>query len=138
MPVRTIITASRSETQSRSAYRPRTNLTNITNDSRIRRSTTHANSSKRSSANNTKENIQTIIDQKKYLQKLSILDIHRQTRPIKKHKPLDLSTFLIEQSPMLHSKQNVHNLPTTKDIEIQCDAITPRPITPYKINGKST
>ena len=51
---------------------------------------------------------------------------------------MDLSAFLIEQNDdILDVNSNIHNLPTTKDIEIQCDEITPRPITPYKIKGKT-
>ena len=123
-------------------------MTAITNDSRIR-TTKQSNWGKHSllsqrERSNSKTSVSKLdnlsrlrsaIETKKYLQSLSILDIHETTFPAKQHKPLDLSPFLIEQSDT--NNESIHGLPKNIDLEIQCDAITPRPITPYKIKGKT-
>lgn len=91
--------------------------------------------SKLSSSNSTASLLQSTIETRKYLQNLSILDIHAQTQSVKKYKPLDLSRFLIEQTNVI--SDNGIPLPTTSHMEVQCDAITPRPVTPLKVRGKT-
>lgn len=128
---------SRTQTQTLSQtahFRPTTSFSNITNDPRVNRLSKRS-LSKQSISNSSAALLQSTIETRKYLQKLSILDIHAQTQPIKRHKPLDLSRFLIEQTE--ESTDNAIGLPTTRHIEIQCDAITPRPVTPLKFRGKT-
>ena len=128
---------SRTQTQTQSQtvqFRPTLSFSNITNDPRINRLSKRS-MSKLSSSNSTASLLQSTIETRKYLQNLSILDIHAQTQSVKKYKPLDLSRFLIEQTNVI--SDNGIPLPTTSHMEVQCDAITPRPVTPLKVRGKT-
>ena len=131
---------------SRSQFRQSSSRTVITSDSRVRTTTKYTlirdgttSSQSRGNINHSKlDNLgrnRSAVDTKKYLQSLSILDIHESTFPTKKHKPMDLSPFLVEQPDP--DDMSIYGLPKHQNIEIQCDKIEPRPLTPYKIKGKT-